>query len=245
MRHSLSGKAQIISILMDPRQLFSDERLTGFCVYCGGTPETRDHVPSRVLLDDPFPSNLPVVECCAACNASFSMDESYLACFIECVLAGSTIPGNLKRQKIARILSKNAGLAKRIADSEMVSNKDKKLWSPEIERVRAVILKLARGHIAYELSLPRTDEPLSISFAPLVSLDEEVVADFLSPVDTPFWPEIGSRAYIKEVKKMTWPRSDNWQVIQPGRYQYLVSQADGDFVRILLSDYLACEVKWD
>jgi len=230
---------------MDPRQLYIDERLTGYCVYCGGIPETRDHVPSRVLLDDPLPSNLPVVECCAACNASFSMDEAYLACFIECILAGSTIPSNLKRPKISRILSESAGLAKRIADAEITSDSGEKLWNPEIERVRAIILKLARGHIAYELSLPRTDEPLSISFAPLVLLDEEVVADFLSPVDTPFWPEIGSRAFIKETKNMTWPRSDNWQVIQKARYQYLVSQSDGNFVRILLSDYLACEVRWD
>lgn len=230
---------------MDPRQLYIDERLTGYCVYCGGIPETRDHVPSRVLLDDPFPSNLPVVECCAACNASFSMDEAYLACFIECILAGSTLPSNLKRPKISRILSESAGLSKRIADAEINSDSGEKLWNPEIERVRAIILKLARGHIAYELSLPRIDEPLSISFAPLILLDEEVVTDFLSPVDTPFWSEIGSRAFIKETKNMTWHRSDNWQVIQKARYQYLVSQSDGDFVRILLSDYFACEVRWD
>jgi hypothetical protein len=230
---------------MDPRQLYSDKRLTGFCVYCGGIPETRDHVPSRVLLDEPFPQNLPVVECCADCNAGFSMDEAYLACFIECVLSGSTIPSNLKREKISRILSESTWLAKRIADSERTSDSGEQLWSPEIERVRAVLLKLARGHIAYELSLPRTEEPLSINFAPLVLLNEEVVTDFLSHINTPLWPEIGSRAFIKEIKKMTWPCSDNWQVVQQGRYQYLVSQADGDFVRILLSDYLACEVQWN
>lgn len=229
---------------MDPQKLYFDERLAGYCVYCGGIPETRDHVPSRVLLDDPFPPNLPVVECCTACNASFSIDEEYLACFIECVLAESTIPSNLRRPKISRILSKSAGLAKRIADAEITSDNGEKLWNPEVGRVRAIILKLARGHIAYELSSPRTDEPLRISFSPLVLLDEDVVTDFLSPVNTPFFPEIGSRDFIEETKNMTWPRSDSWQVIQEARYQYLVSQSDGDFVRILLSDYLACEVKW-
>jgi len=39
---------------MNPCHLFMDERLTGMCVYCGAHPETRDHVPSKVLLDKPY-----------------------------------------------------------------------------------------------------------------------------------------------------------------------------------------------
>ena len=49
---------------MDPRHLFMDERLTGKCVYCGAQPETRDHVPSKVLLDEPYAAQLPVVGAC-------------------------------------------------------------------------------------------------------------------------------------------------------------------------------------
>ena len=37
---------------MDPRHLFIDERHTGFCVYCGAQPDTRDHVPSKVFLKE-------------------------------------------------------------------------------------------------------------------------------------------------------------------------------------------------
>lgn len=40
---------------MDPRHLPVDSRLVGGCVFCGGEPGTRDHVPSKVLLDDPLP----------------------------------------------------------------------------------------------------------------------------------------------------------------------------------------------
>ena len=75
---------------MDPRKLFVDERLIGSCVYCGGAPDSRDHVPSKVLLDDPLPPDLPVVEACSTCNGNFSLDEEYLACFLECVFSGST-----------------------------------------------------------------------------------------------------------------------------------------------------------
>lgn len=75
---------------MDPKHLFVDERLKGSCVYCGGPPETVDHVPSRVFLDDPLPENLPVVEACRECNGGFSLDEEYLACLLECVMTGTT-----------------------------------------------------------------------------------------------------------------------------------------------------------
>jgi hypothetical protein len=39
---------------MDPRHLPVDRRLVGGCVFCGGEPGTSDHVPSKVLLDDPL-----------------------------------------------------------------------------------------------------------------------------------------------------------------------------------------------
>jgi hypothetical protein len=40
---------------MDPRKLFADERFK-VCAYFGDSdmPFTKDHVPSKVLLDDPF-----------------------------------------------------------------------------------------------------------------------------------------------------------------------------------------------
>jgi hypothetical protein len=43
---------------MDPkhRPLFFDNRLGGdTCIYCGGETETREHVQSKVLLDEPYP----------------------------------------------------------------------------------------------------------------------------------------------------------------------------------------------
>ena len=50
---------------MDPKHLFADERLRGYCVYCGGEPSTADHVPARVFLDEPHPETPRVVDACA------------------------------------------------------------------------------------------------------------------------------------------------------------------------------------
>lgn len=95
---------------MDPKHLFVDERLKGSCVYCGGPPETVDHVPSRVFLDDPLPENLPVVEACRECNGGFSLDEEYLACLLECVMTGTSDIEGFAREKVRRSLSRNRRL---------------------------------------------------------------------------------------------------------------------------------------
>src|SRR5438309_5431695 len=99
---------------MDPRKLFADERFAALCVYCGGEPSTADHVPSRVLIDQPYPDNLPVVPACAKCNNRFSVDEPYLACLVECALAGSVAPNLVCRTKVKRILAKRPALASEI-----------------------------------------------------------------------------------------------------------------------------------
>lgn len=231
---------------MDPRKLFADDRLSGFCVFCGSAPESRDHCPSRVLLDDPLPPNLPVVEACARCNNSFSMDEEYVACILEVALCGSVAPDQISRPNIRRILLEKLALATQISESKRVDRSGGILWEINIQRVRAVVLKLARGHVAYELSLPMLEEPDNVSFVPLILMSEEQRSSFEFPDNsaTALWPEIGSRAFIRAAKQFGSPSSGQWIVVQPGRYRYLVSQSDGDFVQIVLSEYLACRVAW-
>lgn len=219
--------------------------MSGFCVYCGGPPNTRDHVPSRVLLDEPFPDNLPIVECCTDCNRAFSLHEEYVACFLSCVICGSTDPEQQPRSKISRILRDSPAIAARIQSSLLPSESNELVWCPELERFQTVIVKLARGHIAFELSLPRLDEPISVQIMPLALMSPDSAAKFLSDQPTHLWPEIGSRAFIRACKTFGSRSVDSWRVVQPGGYQYLVSQSGGDFVRLLIGDYLACEVSWD
>lgn len=103
---------------------YGDTRQLARCVYCGGKTETRDHVPSKVLLDEPYPSNLPRVPACRHCNESFSMDEEYIACLIECVLIGSANVDHIERHKVRRILSKKPALAARLRQSRRVIDGD-------------------------------------------------------------------------------------------------------------------------
>ena len=68
---------------MQQLRCYGDDRNKGFCVHCGGPSETVDHVPSKVLLDEPYPENLMAASACRKCNNDFSIDEEYLACLLE------------------------------------------------------------------------------------------------------------------------------------------------------------------
>jgi hypothetical protein len=223
---------------------FIDERLlSACCVYCGGPQETRDHVPSKVLLDDPFPENLPVVGACRECNQGFARDEEYLACLLEVVLNGTTEDTFEMRPKVRKILAKRPSIAARIK-GQSVDNEAHPLWQPEIERLENVVLKLARGHAAYELLEPRIEAPNSVGIAPLISLTERQRRDFEQNEKSSLWPEVGSRAMIRMAT--IWPDPDYaWIEVQPQRYRYAVSSDSGITVKIVMSEYLACEVQWD
>lgn len=235
---------------MDPRHLFMDQRLRGMCAYCGAQPDTRDHVPARVLLDEPFPAQLPVVDACTDCNAGFSLDEQYLACFLECVLAGTTDPTCVKRRPVSRMLREVPALRSRIAASRRTDDASGVVWQPEVDRVGRVVTKLARGHIAYEL-YAKHEDPVVVSFAPLPVLSEsERVAFEEVPFRTPaLWPEIGTRAFMRTLVVTDQGQSpilvsEGWIVVQQGRYRYAV-ESDGLMVRMVLSEYLACQVVWE
>lgn len=233
---------------MDPRKLAVDQRLTGQCVYCGARPESRDHVPSRVLLDEPFPDNVAVVDACDRCNQSFSLDEEYLACFVEWVLCGGTGEEAIQRPKIKRILADKPSLAKTLENSREILEEGSLLWKPDLDRVRNVVLKLARGHAAYELSLPHLDPPDRIGFAPFLSMTDSQREEFerAGAGELRGWPEIGSRAFLRAAGAR--PFSDQvgpWIEVQTNRYRYSVDQHGGTLVRMVLSEYLACEVEWE
>lgn len=233
---------------MDPRKLCTefglDERLAAEgCAYCGGVPDTVDHVPSKVLLDDPLPSNLPVVPACMNCNRGFSLDEEYFACFLECVMMGTTEPDRL-RQKIQRALRHSPRLREQIATSDHTDSSGRMVWTPDTRRVEKVVLKLARGHALYELSSAQLETPQSIQCIPLLamSVDDRENFERAGTGELRGWPEIGSRAFLRAVGVP--PYADQhgpWIEVQAGRYRYTV---DEGVVQIVLAEYLACSVEW-
>jgi len=234
---------------LDQLNVFADSRLRGFCIYCGGPPESRDHLPSKTLLSRPYPENLPVVEACRPCNAAFSLDEEYLACFLDCVLVGSTESENL-RLTTRRTFERKPGLRRQIAES-CVTTDSGISWTPETSRVENVLTKFARGIASYELSEPQSNQPDHVGFAPLSTLSPEALEAFESieaQETLTFWPEIGSRAFQRAA--FLWSDSQLevvpklWIDVQPGNFRYYASGGSDVEVRVVIREYLAAEVSW-
>jgi hypothetical protein len=219
-----------------------DNRQTGFCCYCGRGTETRDHVPSKVFMDEPYPSNLPVVFSCRSCNEGFSLDEEYLACLIECAINGTASPKAIKRKKVRSILQRKPALVSKLnqACQQITGGMP---FSVEFPRVRNVALKLARGHSVYELNEPRIDEPSQLAIIPLLSMDSKSRANFEAFSKSSILPEVGSRGSQRLV--VNDPGMSLWITVQPERYRYLAFVDGGIIIRIVIGEYLACEAVWD
>lgn len=252
---------------MDPNHLHLDERLVETrCAYCGcplvdaveldriraegglasldealSRQRTRDHVPSRAFLDRPFPSNLPVVDCCGRCNNGFSLDEQYLACLLECVVCGGVDPEVFERERVARMLRESTALSERLASAERSSDGGT-AWEMESERVRRVVVKLARGHASFEHQ-QHLAEPDGITIRPLVDMTADERTRFENgSLGTRLLPELGSRALTRAVLGAG---ASEWVDVQPGRYRYTSAiYADRFSVRLVIREYLACEAWW-
>lgn len=230
---------------------YGDNRKKDYCVHCGGPNQSRDHVPSKILLDEPYPENLLVSPSCLSCNQGFSLDEEYLSCLIECVLIGEVDPAKIERQRIAEILTKNSRLAETLKKSRVAKDNGLFEWQADAKRIIAVLLKLARGHVAYELNEPRLEEPKFFAFKPLLLMTESErnAFEYDGPRDLanePLWPEVGSRAMQRMMVVGNMLLDEGWLIVQEGRYRFLPLYGSGGVgARIVIREYLACEVIWD
>jgi len=222
---------------------YADSRLLASCIYCGAQTETRDHCPSRVLLDEPYPENLPVVPACLDCNGGFSLDEEYFACVVECARAGAI--DKVKRTKVARLLADNLSLAARLSAASVARGQGNPGLNVEMPRVTNVVLKLARGHAAYEAAEILRHAPSHILIDPLSTLAPHARRHFETVPGTSVWPEVGTRAMQRLLVCGEDVTSEGWIEVQPNGYRYFVIAAGSVMVRIVVSEYLACEVIWD
>lgn len=230
---------------MQQYRCYGDDRNKEFCVHCGGPNETVDHVPSKVFLDEPYPENLMAASACRECNNGLSLDEEYLACLLECVIAGDTAPEKLHRAKIARILRENSSLLARLQRAR-TDGAEGPVWAAENDRVSRVVLKLARCHAAFELNEPQLHEPSHLGIKPLPLMTEDERAAFERDDEgIDVWPEVGSRAMQRVLVTGADAFVEGWLTVQEGNYRFRTSQANGLTVKIVLREYLGCEVVWD
>lgn len=121
------------------------------------------------------------------------------------------------------------------------------LWEPDMDRIRRVVLKNARGHVYFEYGEPMLDPPAHIWALPLESMSGAERRDFeglQSQASIAGWPEVGSRMMTRLATGED--MSGLWVAVQEGAYRYSVQPAGGGLrVRTVLSEYLATEVQWE
>jgi hypothetical protein len=131
------------------------------------------------------------------------------------------------------------------------------MFAVEEQRIMNVLVKLARGHAAYDLSQVRNDHPDHVWIGPLTSMSNEVRSSFESPHHQQMLGEIGSRGIQRLLVTEIGLRGESgeqstvrmllndWVEVQEGYYRYLaIDDVGGIAIRIVISSYLACEIAW-
>lgn len=231
---------------------YADERHKAWCIHCGavlGVVESNlDHVPSKTILDRPFPENLPTVRICKSCNTSFSNDEEYFTAFLGSVLAGTTDPNRQVVERAEKILDSNYRLQDEIESQLKVvkdaNGNDQVTFVPDLARIQNVVVKNARGHVLFEHGQPAEGEPARIAIQPIPTLPPDTLASFETIDYGAGWPEVGSRLMTRFATGEDM-RVDGWVVVQPNVYRFAVMDHDQFVVRTVIREYLATEVAWD
>jgi hypothetical protein len=220
---------------------YCDDRLIG-CAFCDGDVETRDHVPPRVLLDEPYPENLPVVPSCRPCNSGHSLDEEYAACLLEVTACGSANPGDLSRAKVARTLRVKPDLAARLAAHLVPGGLE--VTRTDVARLERVLEKIGRALWWFETGEPTSGISTNVRWAAIASMSEGELQAFLQPTTPTLLPEVGSRMLFRVAETETDSFTSPWQLVQRARFSYAVDvTGSGGCVKMLIAGYLATQVE--
>ena len=120
------------------------------------------------------------------------------------------------------------------------------IFQQESDRVINVVVKLARGHAIYELSEQIFERPTHVMAVPLHTLTAAALEHFETPPQPVTWPEIGTRAMQRMVQVTSEGAlvGNSWIEVQEGQYRYVTISEGPVMVRMVIGEYLACEVIW-
>ena len=220
------------------------------CIYCGRHATTREHVPSKTLLLEPYSDNLPTIPACFECNNGFSEDEEYFVCYLE-ILKSNIYTGWEISDRTKNILAQKPQLESliysqiKLIDGKVSFNIDRK-------RLLRIINKLATCHVGYEFDVVDFDGPIQTEFNFAFNLSTEYREKFESPQVMTAIPEISSRFscnfYVAEnIETGEKILLNDWFEVQENRYKYHVylNEQGGVSVKIVILDYLYCQVDFN
>ena len=116
------------------------------CVYCGGPADSREHVPTKRVLEKPYPQNLVTVPSCRGCNNGFAQDEEYFLVALAQVGFVDTLTARVEEGGDAdRTLLHSQGLEDLIIKSLTPGDDGGVHFTPDFARIHRVVAKTAVG----------------------------------------------------------------------------------------------------
>lgn len=235
------GDSQILELLK------YDKNGNFKCVYCYEKADSREHLPSKIFLNEPYETELAILPSCTSCNNSYSENEQYLACLIDYVQYKLHNYEIVKRNKIQRAFNARPHIKKEFENLTKYTD-DGNLDYIEFnhDKVKNILLKLSIGHATYSLSAIHLGEPVAINYKFATQLTKEEINNFNSEPTNDVIPELGSRegTYITILNDGT--PITTWKIIQNGQYRFLAYQDKSSTnIRIVIGEYFYSEVIWN
>lgn len=221
------------------------------CIYCGKPATTREHIPSKAFLIEPYPEDLATLPACFECNNGFSNDEEYVSCFLD-VLKAAVYQNYTQRPDIVRRLERNAKL-KDLLDEQIKIEDGQVYFNIDENRLCRILIKLAKGHAGFEFDhISFDDSDMTIRYNFIFNMSEDSVKKFEEIPEMKLFSEVGSRsctgAYIiQNVDTGEAATFMFWNDVQDNQYRYQVSYNDvgGICVKIVIYEMLYCRVDFD
>jgi hypothetical protein len=218
------------------------KHLQSRCVYCGEYATTREHIPSRVFLDEPYPFDLTIVPACLKCNNSFSRDEQYVACltdYVRFITSNQSVPLHNKTSDMFLHDSVLRDSIEIVGDNININF--------DTYAIESILFKLARGHISSNNDISYQNKivlcKFSLGMLPtngdwecfndsiLVEATGEIGSDYTHNLLVVTSQDLESEVY------------SSWNDIQEGNYRLLVLERDSKFiVRIVIFETLYAEL---
>lgn len=218
------------------------------CIYCGKAADTKEHVPSKAFLGEPFPLNLPTIPACFECNNSYSNDEKYVACILDALKCKIYFDCSLQ-EKTVRRLEKDLPL-KNLIDESLQSSDGKVYFSIDENRLARILIKLARGHVGFEFDYVNFDDTkIDVQYDYLFNLSESILQEFNRIPVSQLWPEVGSRGLLIVESMETGENigAAFWNYVEENQYRYQVAynEQGGLCVKLVIYEFLYCRIDFE
>jgi hypothetical protein len=118
------------------------------------------------------------------------------------------------------------------------------VWKPDLERIKKVVVKNARGHAFFEIGEPIMHQPASIRIFALAHLAQEEREAFEDVGNAGLYPEVGSRMFTR-VSTGQDLNEHGWVMVQEGAYRYSAVQIGLMTIKSVLHEFIGTEVRWE